>query len=73
MILFRYVKPIVIGKIYFTPNSEASWHLIKKMNETFEDLDRILQSVNSVLDARTNLYAELYKYFEQNSPGLVTV
>ena len=70
LVLFRYVKPIVIGKIYFTPNSEASMQLMRGMNKTFEDLHSILQSVKSVLDARDNIYTELYNYFEQNSAGL---
>ena len=44
--------------------------LIRGMNKTFEDLHSILQSVKSVLDARDNIYTELYNYFEQNSAGL---
>ena len=58
------MKPIIIGKIYFTPDTEASWDLVRGMNETFEALDRIFDAVTTIIDARTDLYQQLFDYFE---------
>ncbi|GAB1288076.1 Retinal-specific phospholipid-transporting ATPase ABCA4 [Apodemus speciosus] len=46
-IAWRAAKPLLMGKILFTPDSPAARRLLKNANTTFEELDRVRKLVKS--------------------------
>ncbi|KAJ8033307.1 ATP-binding cassette sub-family A member 1 [Holothuria leucospilota] len=54
-IQWAFVKPILLGKILYTPISPASEEIIKKANKPFEDLTEISEIARSWLSGVTEL------------------
>ncbi|XP_060722830.1 retinal-specific phospholipid-transporting ATPase ABCA4 isoform X1 [Tachysurus vachellii] len=46
-IMWNSVKPLVMGKILYTPDSPAVHKLIKSANSTFEELERLINMVKA--------------------------
>ncbi|CAL9695096.1 unnamed protein product [Knipowitschia caucasica] len=59
-IVWRGLKPLLIGKLLYAPNSSAVLPVIKEMNKTFEQL-QILQDLN---EAWLELGPEVWDYME---------
>jgi len=44
-ILWKYLKPLLVGKILFTPNTDMAKEIVRNANSSFDDLATILDTV----------------------------
>lgn len=63
-VLFNQIKPMLLGKILYAPNTAAYEQLIKRMNATFESIDRLIGLIGQSGDSLDNLI----KRFNLTSP-----
>jgi ATP-binding cassette subfamily A (ABC1) protein 1 len=66
--LWSYVKPYVVGKIFYAPDTIATQKIIQETNKTFDDVATLLNLANQIENSRYELYRELYEYFEFENP-----
>uniref|UniRef100_A0A4W3HE00 ATP-binding cassette, sub-family A (ABC1), member 4a n=1 Tax=Callorhinchus milii TaxID=7868 RepID=A0A4W3HE00_CALMI len=59
-IIWNVMKPLLMGKVLFAPDSPAVRQLIKKANGTFEELHRLKQMGKAWQEIRT----QLWKFFQ---------
>jgi hypothetical protein len=48
--IWKQIKPVVLGKILYTPNTIAYRRLIKHINRTFESIDQLSSIIVQVVD-----------------------
>lgn len=58
-ILFSQIKPLFLGKVLYSPNTPAYKELIKRVNSTFANMDRIVQLIGNVADLGNRLLTQL--------------
>lgn len=63
-VLFNQIKPMFLGKILYAPNTPAYRKLIKRMNATFESVDRLVALIGKSGQSIDNLI----KRFNLTSP-----
>ena len=51
-----------LGKLFFTPMNNATLRIIKEFNKTFEHVDTIKRLVNSLMQARNEMFQQLYEF-----------
>ncbi|XP_052036865.1 retinal-specific phospholipid-transporting ATPase ABCA4 [Apodemus sylvaticus] len=62
-IAWRAAKPLLMGKILFTPDSPAARRLLKNANSTFEELDR----VRKLVKAWEEVGPQIWHFFEKST------
>ncbi|XP_075241054.1 phospholipid-transporting ATPase ABCA1-like isoform X2 [Convolutriloba macropyga] len=62
--LWKYAKPIIIGKILYTPQDPATQRIIAQINKTFEEVANAFEALDMINDTREELFQQLYDYFE---------
>ncbi|XP_063138015.1 retinal-specific phospholipid-transporting ATPase ABCA4 isoform X1 [Rattus norvegicus] len=62
-IAWRATKPLLMGKILFTPDSPAARRLLKNANSTFEELDR----VRKLVKAWEEVGPQIWYFFEKST------
>ena len=67
--LWRYVKPVILGKIFYSPNTPATEKVMSAFNETFEDIGQLFEIIALVEASRDLIFAQLYDYFNDSSIG----
>ena len=48
--LFKQIRPVLLGKILYAPNTKAYANLIKKANSTFENAETLLRYIGTIAD-----------------------
>ncbi|XP_074643630.1 phospholipid-transporting ATPase ABCA1-like [Tubulanus polymorphus] len=61
-LLWRQLKPFVLGRIPYTPDTPATRQIVEKANFTFQEIARIRTLAKDWLDYSP----KLYKYFSEN-------
>ncbi|XP_051713429.2 retinal-specific phospholipid-transporting ATPase ABCA4 isoform X1 [Oryctolagus cuniculus] len=64
-IAWRAAKPLLMGKILFTPNSPATRRILKNANSTFEELERLRNLVKAWEEIGPQIW-----YFFDKSPQM---
>ncbi|XP_053447493.1 retinal-specific phospholipid-transporting ATPase ABCA4 isoform X1 [Nycticebus coucang] len=62
-IAWRAAKPLVMGKILFTPNSPAARRILKNANSTFEELER----ARKLLKAWEEVGPQIWYFFDKST------
>ncbi|EDL12328.1 ATP-binding cassette, sub-family A (ABC1), member 4, partial [Mus musculus] len=62
-IAWRAAKPLLMGKILFTPDSPAARRIMKNANSTFEELDR----VRKLVKAWEEVGPQIWYFFEKST------
>ncbi|ELV11962.1 Retinal-specific ATP-binding cassette transporter [Tupaia chinensis] len=62
-IAWRAAKPLLMGKILFTPNSPATRRIVKNANSTFEELDRL----RKLLKAWEEVGPQIWYFFDKST------
>uniref|UniRef100_A0A8D1K909 ABC transporter domain-containing protein n=1 Tax=Sus scrofa TaxID=9823 RepID=A0A8D1K909_PIG len=63
-IAWRAAKPLLMGKILFTPDSPATRRILKNANSTFEELER----VRTLVRAWEEVGPQIWYFFDKSTP-----
>ena len=61
---WSFLKPTVVGKLFYTPVNPATTRIIEQMNKTFEDIAVAFDALGEISGAQDDIYKQLYDYFE---------
>ncbi|KAM6919010.1 retinal-specific phospholipid-transporting ATPase ABCA4-like [Xenentodon cancila] len=65
-IMWNSVKPLLMGKILYTPDSPAVRKILKSANTTFEELERLQNMGKAWEEVRTQLWEFFYSSVQMN-------
>lgn len=57
-VLFRQLKPMLLGKLVYAPNTPAYQKLIERANTTFANIDKLGQLIKQTADVLTQMMAQ---------------
>lgn len=58
-LLWKYIKPLFVGKILYTPNNAVNREIVSEANSTFNNMARLLNTVKSTLATQKTLTQEV--------------
>ena len=73
---WSFLKPVVVGKLFYTPVSPATTKIIEQMNKTFEDISVAFDALGEIAGAQDDIFKQLYDYFQDpvaNDLPLLTI
>ncbi len=71
-VLFKQLKPMLLGKIHYAPNTKEYVELIKKANQTFVELEKMMKVFDSSADLINNFLKSLNITSEESIDNYVT-
>ena len=67
--VWDYIKPIFLGKVYYSPDTPASNRIMAAFNQTFQEVGELFSLINLVELSRDQIFTQLYEYFENSNVG----